>query len=69
MGLFNKLSEWNASRQEKYVSTMREKGRCPQCGGLGIYGYSAYEFSYYNNNLDCTGCNGTGMYTKWDELR
>jgi DnaJ-class molecular chaperone len=63
------FGDWNVAKQEKYISRMKEKNKCPDCRGLGIFNHSGYEFSYYSTNLDCSGCNGTGMFSTWDDLR
>jgi len=62
MGLFRSLSAWQSARREKYISTMQEQNKCPDCGGRGFIMPAAYEYAY---PFDCSGCNGTGSFQEW----
>ena len=69
LGLLNAFNDWRTSRHEKHVSKMQEMGKCPDCYGRGFIPYPASEFAYVSNALDCPGCNGSGLYTDWNELQ
>ncbi|KAA0547828.1 methionine aminopeptidase [Bacillus sp. BGMRC 2118] len=68
MGLLQSITDWNKARQERHVSTMKDKGDCPQCYGKGFHAYPGHEFSFYTASLDCPGCDGSGLYVDWELL-
>ncbi|GER67874.1 hypothetical protein BpJC7_20630 [Weizmannia acidilactici] len=63
MGLFSAISNRQSVRREKYLSAMREKTKCPDCGGRGFIMPAAFEYIY---PFDCSGCNGTGTLADWE---
>ncbi|GGH77005.1 DnaJ-class molecular chaperone [Pullulanibacillus pueri] len=64
MGLFNALSNWKAERDEKHRSEMETLGLCPDCNGRGFTPSFGFE---YSAPFDCPGCDGTGLYSSWQE--
>jgi len=64
MEWFHKFSEWNTAKQEKHRSEMRAMGLCPDCNGRGFIPTIGLE---YTQPLDCSGCDGTGLYNEWHE--
>ncbi|MBM7585591.1 DnaJ-class molecular chaperone [Bacillus pakistanensis] len=69
MGLLNAINEWRTSRYENHVSKMKEANNCPECRGRGFLLYPANEYSYSADQFNCNGCNGSGLYSDWDNLR
>jgi DnaJ-class molecular chaperone len=63
MGLFN---EWRRARNEKHITRMREDNRCPLCNGKGFVLYRG--FDYAMDSFDCAGCNGTGLFSEWEDV-
>lgn len=57
MGFF---SNWQMAKMAKY----EEKNLCPDCKGRGIHYFAGSEF-YFGEPIQCSGCNGTGLYTEW----
>lgn len=68
MGLLNTLAEWNNQRYEKKLARMEEQGLCPDCHGHGYHMFAS-EYLYMTSHQNCYGCNGTGSYEDWNELR
>jgi RNA polymerase subunit RPABC4/transcription elongation factor Spt4 len=69
MGLLNAYNEWKNSRYQRHLTAMKDQDKCPDCFGRGYYIYPANEFVYNVNPHDCPGCNGTGTYTEWENLK
>ncbi|WP_232725478.1 hypothetical protein [Bacillus sp. FJAT-44742] len=46
---------------------MDKQGKCPECRGTG-YQISAME-AMYSALYDCSGCNGSGLFTDWENLK
>lgn len=66
MGLFSKLVQWREDRYEKRVADMQVKGLCPDCRGSGLSTLALNEF-LHTNFYDCPGCNGTGLFSEWED--
>lgn len=68
MGLINSFNQWRETRYQNHVSHMRTQEKCPDCYGRGFTVYPYNEFAYYNS-VECPGCQGSGSYSDWDQLR
>ncbi|TWE08421.1 hypothetical protein FB550_101444 [Neobacillus bataviensis] len=68
MGLLNSFNQWKEARYQNHVSTMKEQGKCPDCEGRGYTVYPYNEFAYFNS-FECPGCQGSGHYADWEEMR
>lgn len=66
MGLLNRFSQWQNDRYQKRVAEMQSKGLCPDCRGSGLSMLALNEF-LHTNFYDCPGCNGSGLYSDWEE--
>ncbi|MBM7643838.1 DnaJ-class molecular chaperone [Scopulibacillus daqui] len=64
MGLINAYSNWKTKRYEKHLTKMQSLGKCPDCNGRGYMTIFDYEYAAPYN---CYGCNGSGLYTDWEE--
>lgn len=69
MGILDAYNQWRVSRYDNHVSNMRSQNKCPDCRGKGYHAYPVNEFVYYTDSYECPGCNGTGQYSDWNELR
>ncbi|MFC5712022.1 methionine aminopeptidase [Thalassorhabdus alkalitolerans] len=67
MSLWQKLKEWHKKRYKKRIEKMEKQGKCPECRGTG-YQISAME-AMYSALYDCSGCNGSGLFTDWENLK
>ncbi|MGE6259161.1 methionine aminopeptidase [Heyndrickxia sporothermodurans] len=64
MGWIDSFSNWKMERYEKYLMTMQNLGKCPDCKGKGFtIPYSVYAAAY-----ECPSCNGSGLYSDWFEV-
>lgn len=68
MGLLNSFNQWKETRYQNHLSNMKEHGKCPDCQGRGYTVYPYNEFAYFNS-FECPGCQGSGQYADWDEMR
>jgi DnaJ-class molecular chaperone len=66
MGLFNSFKGWREGRREKRRANMESLGLCPDCGGRGFQ-HVAHSEAYYMDPLNCPGCDGSGVYSDWEE--
>ncbi|MEW9667909.1 methionine aminopeptidase [Ammoniphilus sp. 3BR4] len=63
MNLFDQLSQWLKTRDQRKAMEMQAKGLCPECTyGTGLYPL-INEFCSY----ECTSCNGSGLLNTWDK--
>lgn len=65
--MFNAISEWLDQRYKKYVNKMEEEGLCPTCRGKG-FNLSGSEY-FYTASYDCASCNGSGLFSDWENLK
>lgn len=57
MDIFNQISQWLKTRDERKTAQMEAKGLCPECNyETGLYPL-INEFCSY----ECTSCGGTGL--------
>lgn len=68
MGLLNSFNEWRTARYQNHVSKMKEANKCPDCHGRGFSLYPGNEYAFYTSQYNCSGCNGTGLYSEWEGL-
>lgn len=68
MGLLDAYQNWKESRYENHVNNMKSQNKCPDCYGKGFHSFPVNEFVYYSNPYDCPGCNGSGLYSDWEQI-
>ncbi|XJZ28756.1 methionine aminopeptidase [Bacillota bacterium Lsc_1132] len=68
MGLVNSYNQWKENRQQNFLNKMKDQGKCPDCYGKGYTVYPYNEFAYFNS-FECPGCQGSGLYSDWEQLR
>ncbi|MFC7391716.1 methionine aminopeptidase [Scopulibacillus cellulosilyticus] len=66
MSLFNAISNWRSEKYKKHVSKMQALGKCPDCNGKGYMTIFDYE---YAAPFNCQGCDGSGLYSDWEQSR
>ncbi|SET98830.1 hypothetical protein SAMN05421676_11349 [Salinibacillus kushneri] len=66
MGIFQSINGWKENLREKRRATMEAKGYCPECRGRG-FNVVPYSEAYYIPPMDCTGCDGSGLYSDWEK--
>jgi DnaJ-class molecular chaperone len=69
MGLWDAITQWQASRYEKHVSKMEAEGKCPDCYGKGFNISVVSEYAYYTDSNECPGCNGSGSFADWNSAK
>ncbi|WP_017755486.1 hypothetical protein [Calidifontibacillus oryziterrae] len=48
----------------KRLQAMEKKNKCPDCKGRGIHYFVGSDF-FVASPINCTSCNGTGLFTEW----
>lgn len=70
MSLFSSIGNWLDARYQKSLAEAEESGICPQCLGRGYNMYGTehlYSISFYNAYHDCPACDGSGLFSDWQE--
>ncbi len=63
MGFFNIVTEWKNQRFQNHMTHMKSIGKCPECNGSRIT--PTFRAMYTAPPL-CPGCNGSGLFSDWD---
>lgn len=63
------LLRWQTAKYEKRIEKMQTQGICPQCHGTGNNHLVLDEplLSINVNLYNCSGCNGSGLFSSWFE--
>ncbi|MFC4323425.1 hypothetical protein [Litchfieldia salsa] len=64
MSIFDSISAWKNERHHHHVTQMKSSGKCPDCNGSRIVPTFR---AIYNGPPLCSGCNGSGLYSDWQD--
>lgn len=63
MKLFQSILDWKAIKEVHHREKMQSLGKCPDCNGRG---FTPAYLEVYSPSFDCSGCEGSGMYSDWE---
>lgn len=69
MGIKHFVSEWLSLWEAKNIAEMEALDSCPDCKGKGFHFFVSNEFAFNSSVYDCPGCNGSGLFTDWSEMK
>ncbi|HJV16566.1 MAG TPA: methionine aminopeptidase [Bacillales bacterium] len=68
MGLIQSYNQWLETRHQNHIANMQSQGKCPDCNGRGFTVYPYNEFAYYSS-FECPGCQGSGLFSAWEQMQ